>query len=104
MSKHSARYRTEIGRLSRSRWKRFSKTTIKRRYLWTFVICVFCGAYYPTQADSLKSTAGSTTTAGVLKMAVVLVATNPHVLNKLVTELDEAEEEGLLSPVLQHKV
>ena len=37
-------------------------------------------------------------------MAVVFVATNPRVLDKLLKELDEAEKEGLLSPILQHKV
>lgn len=46
---------------------------------------------------------GSATTASILKMAV-FIATNPRVLNKLLKELDEAEEKGLLSPVLQYKV
>ncbi len=37
-------------------------------------------------------------------MAVVLVATNPCILNRLVKDLDNADEKGLLSPIPQHKV
>ena len=37
-------------------------------------------------------------------MAVVFVATIPRVLARLVKELDEAEEKGLLSPMIQFKV
>lgn len=47
---------------------------------------------------------GSATTAAILKMVVLFVATHPHVHNRLIQELDAAEEAGLLSPVLQHKV
>ena len=47
---------------------------------------------------------GSSTTAGILKMAVVFVATNPRILNRLVKDLDDADEKGLLSPVPQHQV
>ena len=47
---------------------------------------------------------GSSTTASILKMAVVFVATNPRVLNRLVKDLDDADEKGLLSPVPQHQV
>lgn len=48
--------------------------------------------------------AGSGTTSAILKMAVVFVATHPSALKRLVQEIDEAEEAGLLSPVLQFKV
>lgn len=37
-------------------------------------------------------------------MAVVYVATNPRILNRLVKDLDDADEKGLLSPVPQHRV
>ena len=37
-------------------------------------------------------------------MAVVFITTVPGVQNRLMKELDEADEKGLLSPVLQHKV
>lgn len=37
-------------------------------------------------------------------MAVVLIATNPRILNRLVKDLDDADEKGLLSPVPQHRV
>ena len=41
----------------------------------------------------------SSTTASILKMAVVFVATYPRILNRLVKDLDDADEKGLLSPV-----
>ncbi len=47
---------------------------------------------------------GSSTPASVLKMAVVFVATNPRILNRLVKDLDDADEKGLLSPIPQYKV
>lgn len=37
-------------------------------------------------------------------MAVVYVVTNPRILNRLVKDLDEADEKGLLSPIPQHRV
>lgn len=37
-------------------------------------------------------------------MAVVYVATNPRILNRLIKDLDDADEKGLLSPVPQHRV
>ena len=48
--------------------------------------------------------ASSSTIASILKMAVVFVATNPRILNRLVKDLDDADEKGLLSPIPHHKV
>ncbi|KAL8931154.1 MAG: hypothetical protein Q9208_000258 [Pyrenodesmia sp. 3 TL-2023] len=47
--------------------------------------------------------AGSATTAVVLKMAVVFVVTHPSVLERLLQEIDKADEAGLLSQMLQFK-
>ncbi len=47
---------------------------------------------------------GSSTPASILKTAVVFVATNPRILNRLIKDLDDADEKGLLSPIPQHKV
>lgn len=47
---------------------------------------------------------GSATAAGIIKMAVVFLATYPSALERLLQEIDRAEEAGLLSPVLQFKV
>lgn len=47
---------------------------------------------------------GSATTATIIQMAVVFIATHPYARDRFLREIDEADEAGLLSPVFQYKV
>ena len=45
--------------------------------------------------------AGSDTKASTMRAAILYIATNHHVRSKLLAELDEADEKGLLSSPVQ---